>query len=103
MTVQVQLDNNELNRKFPDFLLLLGLCNKVQYADAIIAADADKCYSYFPIWQKHNISPICGTMMYLITKEKPYNSVARVTESPVDWVINHYEEFKDKFKQIGIL
>ena len=49
---------SELSKKFPDFLLSIGLENKVQYADSIVACDADKCYQYFDAWQKHNISPI---------------------------------------------
>lgn len=86
--------NENFVKKFQSFLKNIGKKNQVPYAKTIIICDADKCTSYKNIWDKNGIPYEHGVMIYLITKMQPYCNEVRVTISPCDFVIKHYNEFK---------
>lgn len=87
--------SREVERKFPVFLKNIGKEDQVKYAQSIIICDSDKCDQYRDIWKKNNIPFVDGIMIYLITKMKPYCEEARVTISPSDFVIKHFETFRE--------
>ena len=90
---------DELFIQFPVFLKNIGKEEQIKYSESIIICDADKCCSYRVIWERNNIPYLNGVMIYLITKMRPYCDEARVTISASDFVIKHYEEFKEFFPE----
>lgn len=86
---------DELFKKFPVFLKNIGREDQVKYAESIIICDSDKCDQYRYVWEKNNIPYIHGVMIYLITKMQPYCTEARISLSASDFVIKHYNDFKD--------
>lgn len=91
-----------LNMKFPLFLNKIGLIKEVEYADSIISCDADKCSQYYKTWEENGISKTRGTMLYLITKSRPYCYEAREGIPVHQWVINNYHHFKQIFDMLQI-
>ena len=87
--------NDEIFEKFPIFLKNIGREDQIKYAESIIICDSDKCDQYRYIWEKNNIPYMHGMMIYLITKMQPYCKEARVSLSASDFVIKHYNDFKD--------
>lgn len=79
---------------FSKFLRNIGKEEQVQYAESIIICDSDKCTQYRGTWESKGIPYEHGVMIYLITKMRPYSDEARVTISPCNFVIEHYDEFK---------
>ena len=86
--------NEKLKNDFSIFLRNIGKENQVPYAESIIVCDADKCTQYSDVWKRNGIPYEHGVMIYLITKMRPYCNEARVTISPCELVIKHYNEFK---------
>lgn len=87
-------ENEKLFEDFPKFLKNIGKEDQVKYSESIIMCDSDKCDSYRYIWEKNGIPFNHGVMIYLITKMNPYCKETRVSISALDFVIEHYEEFK---------
>ena len=91
--------NKDFENDFSSFLKKIGKETQVPYAASIIACDADKCTLYKDIWERNGIPYEHGVMIYLITKMKPYYYEARVKLTPCEFVIKHYDEFKQYFKE----
>lgn len=85
----------ELSKRFPVFLKNIGKEKEVEYADAIISCDADKCHQYKMQWEAAGVPFVEGAMIYLITKMAPYNQEARVSVPVGTYVIVNYEKFKE--------
>jgi len=84
-----------LNAHFPIFYhLVTGMTNG---ATGIIVSDGDKFSQYEYEWAKHGISLNHGGMIYLISKESPYNKECRQTDNGFvyvdEWVIANYQRF----------
>lgn len=91
----------DLNSEFKNFLFNLNLYKYIPFADAIIAADCDKCNQYKNIWKENGIPFNHGCILYFITKISPYSKEVRETKhgfvSPCKWVIDNYSKFKKYF------
>ena len=90
----MNMQYKKFKNDFSVFLENIGKENQIPYVESIIVCDADKCTQYSEIWERNGIPYEHGVMIYLITKMRPYSNEARVTISPCDFVIKHYEAFK---------
>ena len=71
----------------------------------LLIAHGDKCDSYQSSWEKHFIPFSKGVMVYLLTKQKPFDDQVRDTQhgwvDPFEWIKEQYL-FKDSAIRIAL-